>query len=812
MARFTNLGDLIDRSRDLEKIALIDLGGEVPGREYSFAMIDTLANSVARGLLARGLERGDRVAILSVNRAEYLIAYFGIMRAGLVAVPINFKFPRQTIQFILRDCGAKLVFCDAERSADCAPEGASVCFGIEGGFERLLDRGRFEAVTPVADEPAMILYTSGSTGTPKGVVLSHQSHIWVVETRISGQDLARHRYLIAAPLYHMNALSLSKLACAAHATIVLLPQFGAQAYIEAIERYRCTWLTAVPPMIGMMLRERELVARTDLSSVEFLRMGSAPVSASLMAAIHQALPKTQVTNAYGTTEAGPVVFGPHPQGIPQPELSVGYPHPKVQLRLLDGDNCNADQGVLEMKCPALMLGYHNRRDTPSPITQDGYYVTGDVFRRDAQGFHYFVGRTDDMFVSGGENIYPTDVERMLERHPDVAQACVVPIDDAIKGQKPVAFVVPKSGRQPSEDEIKRFALANAPAYQHPRFVWFLAELPLASTNKIDRNALQALAGRRLVHAEPRSQLPQGAEIFLDHVGHFVPAIEAASRALADAGFAPTPVSVQTQPGDGGLTGTGNVTAMLTRGYVEVLFRTADTLLGRELDAALARYCGVHLVAFAVPDAAGAHKRLDESGFRMRPLVEMQRKIDLRSERSSAPSSFSPPRGGREEPGIAAFTVARLEPGEMPEGRIQLLTHRTEQMVWQPRWLSHPNGALGLTSVLIAVRDLDEAAQRFARLTGRPARPSSLGPTIDLDRGRVELVRADTLSQMLQVPIPSLPFIGAYAISVASLARMEQSLRQAGLSPHRHGQSLIAAFPPALGAGAWIFSEGAADPR
>jgi len=500
MASFKNLGDLVDRSRDLDKIAVIDLGGETPERRFSYADLDAMANGVARSLTARGLRRGERVAILSANRAEYLAAYFGIMRAGLVAVPINFKFPRETIHFILRDCGAKLVFCDAPRSADCAAQGLMrVELGGEGegGFERSLDRGRFEAVVPAADAPAMILYTSGSTGIPKGVVLSHQGHIWVVETRLGAQDLARHRYLVAAPLYHMNALALSKLACAAHATIVLLPQFTARAYIAAIERYRCTWLTAVPPMIAMMLRERELIARTNLSGVEFLRMGSAPVSASLMAAIRQVLPETQVTNAYGTTEAGPVVFGPHPQGIAQPELSVGYPHPQVQLRLVDGDDRDADQGMLEMRCPAVMLGYHNRPDVPSPITADGYYVTGDVFRRDAHGFHYFVGRTDDMFVSGGENIYPTDIERMLERHPDVAQACVVGVEDAIKGQKPVAFVVAKAGHGGSEEDIKRFALANAPAYQHPRFVWFVPELPLASTNKVDRNALHALAEERL---------------------------------------------------------------------------------------------------------------------------------------------------------------------------------------------------------------------------------------------------------------------------------------------------------------------------
>jgi acyl-coenzyme A synthetase/AMP-(fatty) acid ligase len=148
-----------------------------------------------------------------------------------------------------------------------------------------------------------------------------------------------------------------------------------------------------------------------------------------------------------------------------------------------------------------MNGYHNRPDVPPPITRDGFYITGDVFRRDENGFHYFVGRTDDMFVSGGENIYPADVERMLERHPAVAQAAVVPVDDDIKGTKPVAFVIPKTGHAPSEDEVKQFALAHAPAYQHPRFVWFVDELPLASTNKVDRNLLQRTAEERVRAAQ-----------------------------------------------------------------------------------------------------------------------------------------------------------------------------------------------------------------------------------------------------------------------------------------------------------------------
>jgi len=495
---FVNLGDLIERNRDLSKIAVIDLGGEEVPCEYTFAELDGMTMGVARALSKRGFRRGDRVAILSANRAEYLAAYYGIMRAGFVAVPVNYRFPRKTIHLIIQDSGAKLVFCDKASRADC-PDGLPiVTFGNEGRecFDRFLDPGVFETVIPEPREPAMFLYTSGSTGIPKGVVLSHQSHIWVVETRlVPGLDL--HRYLIAAPLYHMNALALSKLACAAHVTIVLLPKFEAKAYIEAIGHYRPTWLTAVPPMIAMMLRETETLAGTDVSSVEFIRMGSAPVSSSLMEATHRAFPKATVTNAYGTTEAGPVVFGPHPKGLPQPENSVGYPHPQVQLRLVDGDNHNAEQGVIEMKCPAVMNGYHNRPDVPPPFTPDGYYITGDVLRRDADGFHYFVGRADDMFVSGGENIYPTDVERMLEKHPDVGQAVVIPIDDDIKGTKPVAFIIPKAGHKPTEDKIKKYALANAPAYQHPRFVWFVDELPLASTNKVDRGALRKLAQERV---------------------------------------------------------------------------------------------------------------------------------------------------------------------------------------------------------------------------------------------------------------------------------------------------------------------------
>jgi hypothetical protein len=266
-----------------------------------------------------------------------------------------------------------------------------------------------------------------------------------------------------------------------------------------------------------------------------------------------------------------------------------------------------------------------------------------------------------------------------------------------------------------------------------------------------------------------------------------------SRALARAGFAPTPVSIQVNPAPDGserLTGTGNVTAMLARGYIEALFKTADTPLGGELETALARHAGVHLAAFAVADAAAAHRRLAAAGFRMQPLVQMQRPVDTGA-----------------APGTAAFTLARLAPGEMAEGRIQVLTHHSEAMVWQPRWLAHPNGALALTRLVIAVSDPQEAAARFARFTGRAATRAASGLSVTLDRGRVELVSADAFVRWLpEIAIPSLPFAGAYGIRVASLLRTEDLLQRAGLPTRRNEQELVAAFPAELGRGAWLFTE------
>jgi len=501
MSAPVNLGDFVNRSDGPERPLMIGVGLDGKESVMTRGAFDAMADAFARGLIKNRVVRGDRIAILAANRPDYVALTFGAMRAGVVPVPVNFKFPPATIAQVIADCGAKLVIHDEERRASIDtgkfPGVTFVDFDGDGAgsVSSWLDPGPFTPIVPRADEPAISLYTSGSTGRPKGVLLSHASHIWVADTRRKEFDLHDERILIAAPLYHMNALALAILVCASGATAVMLPQFQAVAYIEAISRYRCTWLTAVPPMIAMMLREKNALAHADLSSVRTVRMGSAPVNDTLARQIRELLPNARIINAYGTTEGGPIVFGRHPDGIPTPISSVGYPHPEVSVRLVGPDA--PASGVLQMKSPAVMLGYHNRPDVRSPITADGYYDTSDVFRRDEQGFYYFMGRTDDMFVSGGENIFPGEVEAVLETHPDVVQACVVPVEDDIKGTKPVAFVVKRPGATIDEEGLKKYVLANAPAYQHPRRIWFLDQMLLASTNKIDRATLRQRAEAEL---------------------------------------------------------------------------------------------------------------------------------------------------------------------------------------------------------------------------------------------------------------------------------------------------------------------------
>ncbi|NKB98879.1 MAG: AMP-binding protein [Pseudomonadales bacterium] len=471
-----NLGSLLDG--DPNRVALIDL---TDGAQYTYAELDHLISSADISVAS-----GERIGLLGSNSAAFMVTFSAIMRQGGVAVPINTKFPADTISHVIKDAELSSLWCDAELHPNVSADIPIREFTISGS-----NTSQSTTVVPGVGQPGLVLYTSGSTGTPKGVLLSHDSQ-WAMVSRMKG-PVEGATGIIAAPLYHMNGLLFFWMLLAAGGTVVLMPRFSAADYLQAINDHQVNIITGVPTMLSLMLKEQKLINELDLDSVAAISVGSAPLSETLIEQVRGVFRKARIANGYGTTEAGAGMFGAHPDGIPVPPLSLGHPQSHVEIRLVGG----ASEGVLEVRTPAAMNGYLNLpAKTAEKMDDEGWINTGDIMRRDEDGFFYFVGRDDDMFNCGGENIYPGEVERILETDARIAESCVVPVADETKGQKPVAFIVVAVGATVTEQEIKDIALAKAPAYMHPRAVYFVESMPLAGTNKIDRKVLATLAAER----------------------------------------------------------------------------------------------------------------------------------------------------------------------------------------------------------------------------------------------------------------------------------------------------------------------------
>ena len=490
-----NVAELLERAPHDEAVVLIDRSASPPEHVTAGQLRDRALRCGA-GLAARGLAPFTRVGLLAANCGQYYDVMFGAPAAGLVFVPLNTRLPAETQAYILDDADVQLVISDTEHASLVPPDIPHIVIGTPEWDALTAHQPLSTAADVHDDDIAVQIYTSGSTGRPKGVLLTHRNVTFTVLEY--GAAMPGEVMLVSAPLYHKNASMSSKLAFANGGTVVLLPAFTASGYIDAIADHNVTMCSGVPTMFALVTAE--IASRVaageevpDLSSVQRAFIGSAPLTEALFDDVQRLLPGAVVSNGYGTTEAV-LEFGPHPEGKPRPKISVGHQHPKVELRLVDPNTgTDSDAGELWVRSPGVMTGYHNLPEVTSERLTDGWYHTGDLMTRDNDGFYYFVGRVDDMFVCAGENIYPDAVEQMLEKHPAVHQAVVVPVPDELKGQLPAAFVRVEPGRTLTVDEVKQHALANGPAYAHPRHVWFVEEIPLASTAKIDRNGLVARA-------------------------------------------------------------------------------------------------------------------------------------------------------------------------------------------------------------------------------------------------------------------------------------------------------------------------------
>ena len=474
------------------EIAVIDLSDPL-GLTLTCRELDAGASAFAQDLSRRELSPGGAIGLIGDNSAKYLMAYMGVMRAGHVAVPINHRQPRSIIEYICHEAGLALVLVDRNCS-ELVPPGVEFALLESPEFSVNASADPFRMHVPEPTQTAQILFTSGSTGQPKGVVLSHRSQITMLENVCQGTGSALfegRRGIVAAPLFHMNGLFFSTGVIAHGGAVVMMPRFEATSFISAIDKYRVNVITGIPTMIVLMCRASEALAKADLSCVEMVYIGSAPVTKAIVDMARAMMPGARILNSYGTTETGGALFGNHPQGLERPVLSVGYPMRHVELRLVDGEDSSS--GILEVKAPSNMTCYLNLPEKTAERVKDGWISTGDRFRIDERGFYFFDGRADDMFVCNGENVYPAPLEAILETAPGIAQVCVVPVEDVQRGAIPIAYVVAKPGASVTEGGLKDHALARAPAYMHPRRIFLVDSLPLSATGKVNRQQLIANA-------------------------------------------------------------------------------------------------------------------------------------------------------------------------------------------------------------------------------------------------------------------------------------------------------------------------------
>ncbi len=448
----SNLGNLINLSKDFEKVAIIDEHGSVTYRQ-----LHNMSNFVAQDLYGKGFRAGDRIALKGLNTIDYVAAYLGILKLGGVAVLVNIKFPQEQIDYVLKNSDSKFLWESPNIPKDVVAE--------------------FTVHSVDVNDPAIIMYTSGSTSYPKGVVLPHR-HKWIIEQKSKLPRAEQRRAIVAAPLYHMNGLSNTETVICSHGTLVLLEKFDSRKFLTKVSEHKVNSITSVPTMLSMILQETDLISSLDFSTVRHIGMASSPVSKPLWQSLKATFPGAVLTNGYGITEVSPGMFGPHPK-LPTPEMSVGYPTPGIEYRIVDG--------ILQVKSPSMFLKYNNTN--LKNITDDGFFITNDLFKIDENGFYYFLGRADDMFVSGGNNIYPRQIESILEEHPLVSGAAVIGVEDDIKGMKPYAFVQSDT----DEPALLEFTKTKLPPSHLPRRIWNVDKFPLNSVNKIDKQKLREAA-------------------------------------------------------------------------------------------------------------------------------------------------------------------------------------------------------------------------------------------------------------------------------------------------------------------------------
>lgn len=473
------------------------------GYRYSFKEANARANQFARSMQEAGVERGDRIAILCKNNEHIATTLFGAGKIGAIAVLLNWRLQVPEMEYILGDCTPTCLVYDAEFS-DSVREIRSrrpvrICIhkGADGGdieFEQALTGRDIYDPAPVAGgaDPAVIMYTSGTTGKPKGAVLTHDNLFWSTEAISHTIEWNYdHRFLLVAPLFHIGGLAPLITNVHKGTTTIFLPNFDPKSVWATIASERITTMMSVPLMLQAML----MVARggtVDSSSLKTITCGASGVPESLIRSYLDMGVKVQ--QVYGITEySGAVTFWTHDMPLEKCN-SQGKPAFHGQLKVVDPQTGAAlpagAVGEILCKAPMVFKEYWNNPEATRAAFADGWYRSGDLGRMDDQGFFYVVDRLKDMIISGGENIYPAELECVIGTHPAVAETAVVGMPDAKWGEIPVAFVVTKPEQNVGAQEIVDLCKERLAAYKCVKDVRFVDALPKNPVGKIMKTALR----------------------------------------------------------------------------------------------------------------------------------------------------------------------------------------------------------------------------------------------------------------------------------------------------------------------------------